>query len=222
MSERLDGLKQRLGQLSDLAHAMSLAHWDQQTMMPPRGGEARAESLATLTRISHEMFVDDETGRLLEGAASELNGTDPDDDDPRLITLVRRQWDKARRVPPDLAAELARAASVGQEAWVLAREQSDLKSFMPYLEHNFELARRYVDCHANSDDFECPYDALLDDYEPQLPTRQVSSLFAELKAELVPVIARIAEARPGQRPSAAASAPDADGSRGTLRSEVYR
>ena len=48
MSERLDGLKQRLGQLSDLSHALSLAHWDQQTMMPPRGGEARAESLATL------------------------------------------------------------------------------------------------------------------------------------------------------------------------------
>ena len=117
-------------------------------MMPPRGGEARAESLATLTRISHEMFVDDETGRLLEGAASELNGADPDGDDARLIALVRRQWDKARRVSPELAAELARAASVGQEAWIVAREQSDFKSFAPYLEHNFELARRYVECHA--------------------------------------------------------------------------
>ena len=110
MSERLDGLKQRLGQLSDLGHAMSLAHWDQQTMMPPQGGEARAESLATLTRISHEMFVDDETGRLLDGAASELNGADPDGDDPRLVALVRRQWDKARFVPTDLAVEMARAA----------------------------------------------------------------------------------------------------------------
>jgi carboxypeptidase Taq len=196
MSERLDGLKQRLGQLSDVAHAMSLAHWDQQTMMPPQGGEARAESLATLTRISHEMFVDDETGRLLEGAASELNGADPDGDDARLITLVRRQWDKARRVPPDLAAEIARAASVGQEAWVVARANSDFAGFMPYLEHNFELARRYVDCHADSGDFDAPYDALLDDYEPQLPTRDVAALFAQLKSELVPVIARIAAAEP--------------------------
>ena len=128
MSERLDGLKQRLGQLSDLAHAMSLAHWDQQTMMPPHGGEARAESLATLERISHEMFVDDETGRLLEGAAAELNGADPDDPTmPRLIALVRRQWEKARRVPPELAAELARAASVGQEAWVIARAAVGLR-----------------------------------------------------------------------------------------------
>src|SRR6202012_3789504 len=196
MSERLDGLKQRLGQLSDLAHAMSLAHWDQQTMMPPQGGEARAESLATLTRISHEMFADDETGRLLEDAASELNGGDPDGDDPRLITLVRRQWDKARRVPPDLAAEMARAASVGQEAWVVARAESDFQSFIPCLERNFDLARRYVECHAGCDEFEAPYDALLDDYEPQLPTRDVAALFAELKAELVPVIAQIAAAEP--------------------------
>jgi carboxypeptidase Taq len=196
MSERLAGLKERLGHLSDVAHALSLAHWDQQTMMPPAGGEARAESLATLTRISHEMFVHDETGRLLEGAATELNGADPDSDDARLIALVRRQWDKARRVPPELAAEQARAASVGQEAWVAARESADFEAFAPYLEHNFELARRYVDCHSASDQFECAYDVLLDDYEPRLPTREVSALFAQLKAELVPVIARLAAVEP--------------------------
>jgi carboxypeptidase Taq len=196
MTERLAGLKERLGHLSDVAHALSLAHWDQQTMMPPAGGEARAESLATLTRISHEMFVDDETGRLLEGAATELNGADPDTDDARLIALVRRQWDKARRVPPELAAELARAASVGQEAWVAARESADFEAFAPYLEHNFELARRYVDCHSASDEFECAYDVLLDDYEPRLPTREVSALFAQLKAELVPVIARLGAVEP--------------------------
>ena len=40
--------------------------------MPARGSDSRAEALATLARIGHEMFVDDETGRLLEGAASEL------------------------------------------------------------------------------------------------------------------------------------------------------
>ena len=42
MTERLPQLRKRLGQLSDIGHAASLAHWDQQTMMPPRGGYARA------------------------------------------------------------------------------------------------------------------------------------------------------------------------------------
>jgi carboxypeptidase Taq len=194
MSERIDLLKQRLGRLSDLGHALSLAHWDQQTMMPPRGGEARAESLATLTSISHEMFVDGETGRLLDAAAAELNGSDHDSDDVRLVALVRRQWEKARRVPSELAAELARAASIGQEAWITARAESDFQSFRPYLEHNLELTQRYVDCHIGRDGFDCAYDVLLDDFEPQMPTAQVSALFDQLKAELVPVIAQVSTA----------------------------
>src|SRR5436190_2478346 len=148
MSKHLDALKQRMGELSDLHHLSSLAHWDQQTMMPPRGGGSRADSLATLERISHELMVADETGRLLDGAAAELNGSPFDSDDACLERLVRRQREKARRVPTELAAEMAHAASVGQEAWVRARETSDFKSFAPYLAHNFELVRRYIDCHS--------------------------------------------------------------------------
>jgi len=191
MSECLIALKQRMAKLSDLHHASSLAQWDQQTMMPPRGGASRAESLATLELISHEIFTDDETGRLLDGAAAELDGADPSSDDACLVRLVRRQWDKGRRVPSELAAELARAASMGQEAWVVARQDSDFAAFTPYLERNFELARRYVECHVGDGDFDCAYDVVLDDFEPQMKTSTVAALFAELKAELVPLIAQV-------------------------------
>lgn len=194
MSERLLELRQRLGRLADVGHASALAHWDQQTMMPPRGGFARAESLATLARISHDMFVDDETGRLLDGAREEVQDADPDGDDVRLVTLVQRQWDKARRVPTELAADMAKAASLGQEAWVTARADSDFHSFAPFLERNFELARRYVDCHAGADGYACAYDVVLDDFEPRMPSSAMLALFDELKAELVPLIARVTAA----------------------------
>jgi carboxypeptidase Taq len=179
---------------SDLSHLGSLAQWDQQTKMPPLGAPARAESLATLQRFSHELFVADETGRLLEAAASELNGADPESDDACLLRLVRRRWEKARRVPAELAAELAKAASLGQEAWVAAREASNFSAFAPYLERNLELARRYVDCHLGSDGFERAYDVLLDDYEPEMKSTVVADLFAQLRGELVPLIARLGEA----------------------------
>ncbi|HWE14537.1 MAG TPA: carboxypeptidase M32 [Solirubrobacteraceae bacterium] len=194
MSERLEVLKERMALLADLAHASSLAGWDQQTMMPPRGAEARAASLATLTRISHELFIDDETGRLLDGAAQELAGADPDSDDARLVALVRRQWDKGRRVPPELAAGMTHAASLGQEAWIAARKASDFQAFAPYLERNLELARRYIECHTGSGDFGCAYDVVLDDYEPRMPTADVARLFAELKGALTPMIARLTAA----------------------------
>jgi carboxypeptidase Taq len=159
-------------------------------MMPPQGADGRAESLATLERISHAMFTSADTGRLIDAAATELDGTSPESDEASLVRVVRRRWEKARRVPSDLAADLARAASVGHNVWVAAREHSDYQAFAPYLERNLELARRYIDCF---EEFDCAYDALLDDFEPGMKTEHVARLFGELKGELLPLIATLNE-----------------------------
>ncbi len=189
MTDPLQELRGRLAELADLRNATQLLGWDQQTMMPPRGGPLRAESLATLHRITHEMFIAAETGRLLDAAEQQLGGAEPDSDDARLIKVTRRRWEKARQVPSDLAADLARAASIGQEAWAESRRDSDFSAFAPYLRTNIELARRYIECF---DQFDCPYDVLLDDYEPGMRSAEVANLFEELKSELVPMIAKIA------------------------------
>ena len=176
--------------MADLRNVGQLLDWDQQTMMPPRGALSRAEAVATIQRISHDMFVSDDTGRLLEAAAAHLNGATPESDEAALVRVVRRRWEKARMVPGQLAADLARAASVGQQVWIEARERSDFTAVMPYLERNVELVRRYIDCF---DDVECAYDPLLDDYEPGARTADVARLFAELKAELRALISAVAE-----------------------------
>jgi carboxypeptidase Taq len=189
MTDGIGKLREHLAMLSDLRNVNQLVEWDQQTMMPPRGVETRAEELATLGRLSHEMFISDDTARLLDNAAAECNGHRPDSDEASLVRVTSRRWSKARRVPADLAADIARAASVGQEAWVAARANSDFDSFVPYLERNIELARRYVDCF---DEFDCAYDALLDNFEPGMTTAEVSTLFAELKSGLVPMVSTLA------------------------------
>ena len=179
-----------MAELADLRNVSQLLDWDQQTMMPPRGALGRAEAAATIQRISHDMFVSDDTGRLIEAAAGRLNGGGSDSDEAALIRVVRRRWEKARRVPGQLAADMARAGSVGQQAWIVARQESDFASFMPYLERNFELVRRYIDCF---DDFECAYDPLLDDFEPGARTAEVARLFDELKAEVRRLIGMVGE-----------------------------
>jgi carboxypeptidase Taq len=188
MSDPIEQLRERMAALADLRNVAQLLDWDQQTMMPPGGAPARAETVATVQGISHEMFISDETGRLIEAAGAHLDGAPADSDEASLIRVTRRQWDKARRVPSELAADLARASSVGQQAWVAAREDSDFAGFVPYLERNFELIRRYIDCF---DGFDCPYDVVLDDYEPGGRTRDVARLFDELKGELRPMIAEV-------------------------------
>ena len=190
MAGVIDELRERMAEVSDLDNVSQLLEWDQQTMMPVRGAGLRAEALATLQRVSHEKFVSAETGALLDAAAVSLNGAAPDSDEAALVRVTRRRWEKARRVPTELAADLARAASIGQEAWVKARAESDFGAFAPYLERNLELARRYVECF---EDYDCAYDVLLDDFEPGISTATVAGLFAELKSELVPLIAALAE-----------------------------
>lgn len=176
--------------IADLRNVSQLLEWDQQTMMPPRGAPARAEAAATVQRISHEMFVSADTGRLIEAAGALLDGVPADSDEASLVRVTRRDWEKARRVPAELAAEMARASSVGHQAWLEARENSDFASFAPYLEHNFELARRYIECF---DDLEYPYDAVFDEFEPGGRTAEVARLFGELKSELRPLIAAVRE-----------------------------
>ena len=66
MSDALGKLQERLGRISDLERISRVLGWDQQTMMPPAGSDHRAEHLATLRGLSHELLIDHETGRLLD------------------------------------------------------------------------------------------------------------------------------------------------------------
>ena len=198
MSAALQELNERLARLADLGSAVALANWDQQTKMPPRGAGARANMITTLAEISHREFTDPEVARLLDRADAEVahgaDGADPDSDAVRLLALVRRRYEKDTRVPAELAARIARASSTGHKAWVAAREQSDFAAFEPSLREGVELARRYVDCHLGHDGFACGYDVLLADYAPGMRTSHVSARFNELREELTPMLAAIAQA----------------------------
>ena len=98
--------------------------------------------------------------------------------------MAARDAAKARRVPAELRGEMARAGSLGESAWAEARRTGDLTTYLPSLARVIDLRRSYIECF---DDFEHPYDALLDDYEPGMRTAEVAPLLADLRAGLVPL-----------------------------------
>jgi carboxypeptidase Taq len=191
MGSAIDTLRESLGTISDLGRARALLAWDERTQMPPGGAEPRADSLATLARIHHELLSADELGDQLDAAASETDGLPRESFESSLVRVTRREWEKARRVPADLRAEITRTASVAEHAWVKARSESDFKSFLPHLERVVELRRRYVECFTP---YEHVYDPLLDDYEPGMSTATLVPLLAELRDGLGPLLERVAEA----------------------------
>ena len=79
MSEKLEQLKERLGEVADIGSAASVLSWDQQVNMPPGGSEARGQQLATLSKLAQEKFITDEVGRLIADLQQELDGADTDE-----------------------------------------------------------------------------------------------------------------------------------------------
>jgi carboxypeptidase Taq len=191
VADALSQLKERLARVTDVERVSRVLSWDQQTMMPPAGWEHRGDHMATLRRIQHETLIDSETGRLLDELRSVEETLDPDSDDAALIRVARRDYEKAAKVPTDLRAEMTRAAGEARTIWVKARAESDFELFRPALERNYELRQRYVECFGDVDE---PYDILLDDFEPDTSTTEVTEIFAELKAELIQLIAELRDA----------------------------
>ena len=187
MSEKLSKLKELLGEVSDLNKAASVLSWDQQVNMPPGGSEGRGQQLATLGKIAQEKFTADEIGKLLDDLKQEY--ADGDSDDAAMIRVAARNYDKAVRVPAEFVAEQAIVSTKAFEAWVNARRKSDFSIFLPHLEKNVELVKKYVSFFPPADH---PYDTLLDDYEPGMKTAEVKAIFDGLRPKQVKLIKAIA------------------------------
>ncbi len=198
-------LRRALEEIHDLSMAGALLGWDQQVMMPRSGAAGRAEQLATVSRVVHERFTRDELRALLDDLRQVEGSLDPLSDDASLIRVARRDYEKARRVPPELQSALSREASISMVTWAAAREADDFASFRPALERMLELRREYAACFAPADD---PYDPLLDDFEPGMRTDEVRAVFAVLEPALRELLAAAPDEpeprfRPGPYPRAA-------------------
>jgi carboxypeptidase Taq len=194
MSDAWERFETRCRELDDLASAIKLCHWDQEVMMPPKGGPGRARTLATLQGISHDKLTDPEIGELL----SELEQDETLDEVKQAsVRVLRRDYDKATKVPQALVRELAETEARAYQTWTKARPASDFKMLEPELAKVVSLKKQQADAIGWEDE---RYDALLDEFEPTMKAREVESMFHELETSLRPIVDVILDAA-GERPA---------------------
>ncbi len=173
----------------------AIASWDQHTYMPPKGGAFRAEQLGYLARLGHARLTDPVLGDRL--AECEKAPRDPESVEAVNVREIRRVYDRAVKMPPRLVEELARVTSQAQNVWAEARKKSRFADFAPWLEKIVALKREEAQAVGYR---ESPYDALLDEYEPGATAAEITTLFAELRRLLVPLVAAIAATGKKPRP----------------------
>jgi carboxypeptidase Taq len=190
---RLAELNWRLQEVHDIAAAGAVLGWDQATYMPKGGAAARARQGATLGRLAHERFTDPAVGRLLDGLVAYAEGLREDADDACLIRVVRRQYEKAVKVPADFVARREEVASASYDAWTRARPANDFAAMRPFLERMLDFSREYARYLGPYDHIADP---LIDDLDDGMTVASVRALFDALRAELVPIVRAIAEQPP--------------------------
>jgi carboxypeptidase Taq len=158
--------------------------WDQETMMPSGAADQRGEEMAAMEGMLHARRTDPRIADWLEAAeASDAAGE-------AQLRLIRRSYDRAVKVPGDLAEALARLTSVAQGIWAEARAKGDVAAFLPTLAEVLALKRQEAAALAAGGDL---YDALIDDYEPGATAENLGAMFGRMRPRLVVLRAAVLE-----------------------------
>jgi carboxypeptidase Taq len=221
MEEKLAELRRRLLEISDLSAAGAVLGWDQATYMPKGGAAARARQSATLSRLAHERLVDPVLGKLLDDLTPIAEHLPYDSDEASLVRVVRRDFDRARRVPAQFVARWSAFSSASYDAWTRARPADDFATMRPLLEKAIDFSREYADYLGP---YERVADPLIDGPDEGMTTASVLALFRELRAALVPIVRAIGDAPPaddGCLKGAFAEGPQIDFSLAVIRRFGY-
>ena len=174
-----------LGVINSCAGVLS---WDHQTYMPPKGGALRGEQMAFLASLAHQKFTDPKVGELLAAVEASELVRDPEANAAANARELRRAFDRATKIPQSLVEELARVTTQAQQVWEQAKKKNDYASFQPILAQVVKLKRQEADAVGFSGH---PYNALIEEYEPGTTVAELKTLFADLTAELSPLVKKI-------------------------------
>ncbi len=191
---QLQDLKDRLAVVRDLHAAVALMNWDQDTNMPAGGAQGRAQQMSTLSRLSHEHFVDPAVGKLIDALEPWAAEQPYDSDTAALLRKVRWDYDRETKVPGEFVARFSKARAISNSVWPTAKKTNDFAKFAPHLEEIFGMTAEYAGYVGYTDHI---YDALLDDYEPGMKAAQVEAIFTPLREETVKLVQAVRESGRG-------------------------
>lgn len=167
-------------------HAMTVLSYDAETAMPRQGGLGYSRTMGALAEKKYALLVDEQ----LQHTIAEL--LQRQEEIPRWMFReceeLARRIRKTKVVPVEEYSQFQQDAALAGQVWAEAKRQADFSLFQPYLEkvlqHSLRFARYY-------DSSRPVYDVLLEDYEYGLTTAQLDAFFAQLKAQVLPLVQRI-------------------------------
>ena len=183
----LSAYKEHVREIGKLSSTVALLYWDQRTYLPPKGHDARAKVIGKLAKMVFELSTCDELGRYL----GELEGKDELSlEDRASVRVIGKIYRRHKAIPPDFYEEFSIARSLSESTWERAKAASDFNLFKSHLEKMIEYSRQLAEYYGYEEN---PYDALIEEYEPGMTSRQIRAVIEPLRNELVFFVKRLME-----------------------------
>ncbi len=188
---------QKLNDLSKHARILqgitSVLDWDQETYMPSGSIGIRSQQLETMAELIHKEKTSKKfanaLGQLIDIKSGKLKSHALSPEKIACLNEWRRDYLHDTSLPSKFVKEFAKVSSQAISAWRSAKKENAFQQFAPYLDRIIQLNREKAEYLGYKDH---PYDALLDHFEPNLTTQEVSQLFNKLRIQLTPLIKQIA------------------------------
>lgn len=177
-------LQDRFRRRALIGDALGILDWDQATTMPEGSADGRAEQIATLSVLRHELVVDPAVSDGIARAKQDFDAAETDAWHQGNLREMERAYLLAAAVPGDLVEAAARANAMCEVDWRRARAENDFASLLPALREVLNLVRQTADARAAALSL-APYDALLEEYEAGTRMARLDPLFDRL-AEFLP------------------------------------
>ena len=168
-----------------LGYVSALSQWDTETYMPHEGASVRGEALSKISSLSQRLFLDKDFVSLIHKAGEEKNLNDYEKGVVRMLLRSLKYYEK---LPKEFIEEFEKLTSEATVVWRKAKEANNFKLFQPYLEKIFKMSSEKAEYLGYKDS---AYDALLDEYEEGLTSREVSNFFNEINNPLTKLLKKI-------------------------------
>ena len=159
IKEKIDELKDYLGQYERLQQAIGIIYWDMRTNIPSKAGESRSKVLEYLSGESFNMITSPKVGDFIKDLTPYKNEMSLVD--KRMLEELERNYNETKKIPQDKYVAYVGLCSNSELAWEKAKDANDFEIFKPYLEKVVEYQKEFINyCGYKNDS----YDSLLDKY----------------------------------------------------------
>jgi carboxypeptidase Taq len=180
-----EAYRTHMRKLADMRAALALMQWDQETYLPVKGTGFRAQQVATLSEMAHEMATSKKLGSLLEKLdnAPGLNETEK-----KNISLNREDFLKQKKYPTAFIRKMSETVSKSFNAWNMAKKENRFDLFEKELAELVELKKEETAILGYAGH---PYDALMDEFEKGCTVKMMDGIFRDMLPRLRGILEKI-------------------------------